>query len=194
MDYTHKKLPKEAVNDLWRFPTSTLKPYRLTVAPVYLYLIKNQKFISIRGPLDFFTEADLEKVRAFDHYYLPKFVDHTEPFRNAGSSVRRILSWKPDPAGFAADEGDRESFPAVKLDPSPYELSDAVLRTVGRLWGKNASIEAFFVSVFVDALCDPLPQEVLLAARDVSMAQFERAVMLSSWVVFLAIHLGHSQL
>ena len=65
---------------------------------------------------------------------------------------------------------------------------------VGPLWGAGAEIEPFFAAVFANELCDLLPEEHLLAARERSVEEFERAVLRSSWAVYLALHLGYCDL
>jgi hypothetical protein len=78
----------------------------------------------------------------------------------------------------------------VSLPISPYELSDAVLRVIGPLWGGKLKIEPFFATVFTNELCDTLPGDLLCDARENNIELFERAVFRAGWAVFLALHLG----
>src|SRR5690606_18653479 len=106
---------------------------------------------------------------------------------------RRLLSWKPR----HSPESDAKSslrFPEVTLPPAPYELSDAVLRLIGPLWGDGSGIDPFFVSAFAEELCGPIPGERLVAMRERSVERFEEAVFSSSFSVFIALHLGYTEL
>jgi hypothetical protein len=76
------------------------------------------------------------------------------------------------------------------LPPAPFEISDGVLRMMAPLWGKNHQIEAFFVSVFVNEFCSLLPGAEMMAARENDLVRFERAVVISAWMVFLSLHVG----
>lgn len=182
MNFSHKKLPAEAADKLRTCSIDTVKPFTPMLAPVYVFMRMNEKFVSVKGPLDFFTPEELERLRSFSILYLSEFVAVALPFRHAARSVRTLLDWKPD-----------ESDPA-KLPPAPYENADAVLRILAPLWGSQNAIEPFFVSVFASELCDPIPGELMVQAREVSVDLYESAMFRSSWAVFLALHLGHCDL
>jgi hypothetical protein len=182
MDFRPRKLPKEAAIDLRISPIVSVKPYSLMLAPVYVFMRLNQKFIGIKGPLDFFTPEELERLQSFESFFLPAFVDAALPFRQIARNVRRLLSWEP--------EIEEKS----TLPPSPYEVSDAVLRMVGPLWGAGLVIEPFFATVFANELCDLLPPEKLRLAREKDVAAYERSVLRAGWAVFLAVHLGYCDL
>lgn len=171
-------------------PIASVEPFALMLAPVYVFLKANEKFVAVKAPLDFFTPEELARLKPLQSFFLPEFVEQALPFREAAREVKALLSWVPKIARKA--EGD--DYPEVPLPPSPYELSDAVIRIVGPLWGSGAVIEPFFVSVFANELCELLPPERLLESRDESVAQYEKAIFQSSWAVFLALHLGHCDL
>ncbi len=186
MDFSRRKLPKDALEDMRLCPLKSVKPYALMLAPVYVFLPKNEKFISVKAPLDFFTPEELERLAPYRTFYLPEFVDSALSYRKAGRSIRGLLSWEPEaPLGESGK---------VALPPPPYQLNDSILRMMGPLWGAGAAIEPFFVAVLVNELCDLFPFEILLKCRDRNIAVFEHAVLLSSWSVFLALHLGFSDL
>lgn len=185
MDFTQRKLPLSAASKLRICPVSSVVPYALVLAPIYVFLKRNGKFISIKGPLDFFTPQELARFRPLQNFYLPLFIDSTESFRQAARSVRLLLKWTP-----SAADSSQKKYPLPKLPISPYELSDAVLRLVGPLWAKGNQIEPFFVSVFANELCDYLPGSLLKSARERSVKHYELAIFRSSWAVFLALHLG----
>ena len=48
MDFYYKKLPLESFNELRPFPVTKVKPYQLLLAPVYVFLHKNSKFLALR--------------------------------------------------------------------------------------------------------------------------------------------------
>lgn len=182
MDFTQRKLPREAFDALWRTPVSMIQPYALMTAPVYVYLRKNEKFLAIKGPLDFFTTAEIERIRELDSVYLHKFFEVSEPFQQAARSVRALLT--------LSQSADASQKPI----PPGYEISDGVLQLVGPLWGKKAVIEPFFIAIFVDTLCDPLSSDLMISVREKSIADFEKAMLLSSWAVFIALHIGLCEL
>jgi hypothetical protein len=188
MDFSKRKLPKEAAESMRICPIDTVKPYAMMLAPVYAYMKLNEKFVSVKAPLDFFTPGELDKLRTFEAFHLPAFVDTVLPFRSAARSVRALLSWSPE----LSVKGPRKDL--VALPPASYELSDAVLRIVGPLWSSQAKVEPFFVAAFVNELCELLPAESLTTARDRSFDLYENAVLGSSWAVFLALHLGYVDL
>jgi hypothetical protein len=182
MDFRQRKLPKEAAINLRIMPIASVKPYAMMIAPVYVFMRANQKFISIKGPLDFFTPEELERLKSFETFYLPEFVDAALSFRQIARNVKRLVGWEPEYKGEAA------------LPPAPYEVSDAVLRMIGPLWGAGLVIEPFFAAVFANELCELLPPEKLRLARDQDVLGYERAVLRSGWAVFLALHLGYCDL
>jgi hypothetical protein len=179
MDFTRRKLPKEAATQLRKNPIASVKPYALMLAPVYVFMRINEKFVSVKAPLDFFTPQEIDRLKSFESFFLPEFVDIALPFREVARSVRGLITWAPQIKG------------EDQLPPAPYEISDSVLRLIGPLWGPGAVIEPFFAAVFVNELCDLLPEDRLREARDRNVATFELAVLRSSWAVFLALHLGY---
>ena len=174
MEFNARKLPREAAIQLIRNTISGLKPFALMPAPVYFFFQKNEKFIGIRGPLDFFTTEEVEKMKAFEAFYFPPFIEKLFPCTNAAASIKALLTPRPE----------------LEMPISPYELSDAVLRILSKLWGKGLMIEPFFVAMFVESLCEPLSPHSLQMAREKDISFYEKAVFGSSWAVFLALHLG----
>jgi hypothetical protein len=182
MDFTRRKLPREAATQLRICPIASVKPYALMIAPVYVFMRLNEKFVSVKEPLDFFTPEELERLRPFESFFLPEFVDAALAFRQVARNVRALVGWQPE------SQGENQ------LPPAPYESSDAVLRMIGPLWGAGAVVEPFFAAVFANELCDLLPEQTLRSARDQDVAGYERAILRSGWAVFLALHLGYCDL
>jgi hypothetical protein len=200
MEFTQKKLPLELMPRLYRLKIETVQPFALMLAPVYVFLPSNEKLVSVKAPLDFFTPAELERLKAYKFLYLSDFVTTILPYREAGQLIRRLLLWKsPASAEQSPDTGfSPAEYPEAILPPSPFELSDAILRTIGPLWWRYTSdkpgIEPFMAAVFANELCDLIPGEKLLKAREESIENFDKALLRSGWVVFLALHLGYSDL
>jgi hypothetical protein len=182
LDFSAKKLPKEAAENMRSCPIESVQPYALMLAPAYVFLRQNQKFIALKEPLDFFTPEELQKVSSLHSFFFPEFVDQALTFRDRAKTVRAIFTWKPtDP--------DRALPP-----PSSFETSDSILKLVGPLWSQDVTIEPFFVVVFINELLDLLPAETLIAVRDRDLEIFDRALTVSAWATFLAIHLGYCEL
>jgi len=176
MDFYYKKLPLELFNELRPFPVSKVKPYQLLLAPVYVFLHKNSKFLALKGPLDFFTEQEMEKYSTYEVMYFHRSIELCTPFVIASKSVKDILSLE-----------------SVDMIPS-YELSDSVLRLIGPLWSSENKIEPYFINIFVDELCAPLGNKKMEEASLLDVDLFECALLQSSWAVFLALHLGYCNL
>lgn len=182
MEFSRKKLGHESIRELRVCSVASIQPYALMLAPVYAYLPQNEKFVAIKAPLDFFTPEDLARLKQLKRLYFGPFISTALPFRNAALAVRGILCWRPK---FQGDS---------RLPPAPFEVSDAVIRVLGPLWARGTVIEPFFVSAFVSELCDTLPGDEMKAARDRDLPLYERAILRSSWTVFLALHLGYCDL
>jgi hypothetical protein len=181
MDFSERKLPSEAAASLRICPVNTVKPFALMLAPVYVFMKRNAKFVAVKSPLDFFSAEELERLKTFEVFYFPQFIDLILPFRQVARRVKALLKWDPTNS-------------ATPLPPTPYEMSDGILRIVGPLWSPLKSLESFFVSAFSDELCEVLPGEELQRARDLDLVQFERAVFISAWMVFLFLQLGVTEL
>jgi hypothetical protein len=184
MEFSQRKLPKEAAPNLRICPIQSVRAFALMLAPVYVYMEKNEKFVAVKAPLDFFTPEELERLKPFQKFFLPEFVDHALPYREAGRSVRALLLW----------ERDGGNLKEATLAPAPYEVSDATFRIIASLWGEGTRVEPFFIATFVNELCDVLDGALLKAARDLDVKRYEEAVFLSSWSVFLSLHLGRCSL
>ena len=184
MEFTRRKLPKEAATNLLSCPIHTVKPFALMLAPVYVFLRQNEKFVSVKAPLDFFAPEELQRFSVYENFYLPEFVETAIPFRTAARMARDILSCRPEDPRVPA--------------PAPYEISDAVLKVVGPLWSgpnrEKLQVEPFFAAVFANELCDSIGEEILLRAREQNVGRFEKAICYSSWTVFLATLAGYCSL
>lgn len=190
MEFTKRKLSIKSKDLLQKIAVSDVSPFALMFAPVYLRLGLNEKFISVKAPLDFFTPEELKKLGAYNSFYLPKAVSATGPFRKAAQSIRALYSVEPK----VIMGGEIP----VPMTPTPFELSNETLKIVGKLWWKPSehemSVEPFLVTAFTNELCDLMPEEVLYSARERGVATYDKAVVYSSWAVFLALHLSYCDL
>lgn len=192
MNFSNRKLPKEATDSMRTCPIESVAPYALMLSPIYVYMKLNEKFVSVKAPLDFFEPEELKRLKPFGEFFIPAFADAALPYQKMARSLKQLLSYVP-PESSAKDES-AEKYPPAAMAPSSYELSDTFLRMTAPLWGSDARIEPFFVAVFVNELCGVLPAAELKRARDQNVTVFERAVFASSWVVFLALLLGYLNL
>lgn len=176
MIFSKGKLPLSAASELQQRQLDVLKPFELLPTPIYVFLKRNQKFLGIKAPLDFFTPKEIEKLKSFESFYIPPFIEKLLPFSQAASSIKAILS--------------SQTFDQVP----PFEVSDSILHLLGDLWSTGEVIEPFFVAMVVNDLCEPLPPEDLTYGRDKSVVHLEDSIFRSSWAVFLALHLGYNDL
>lgn len=194
MDYSRKKLPLEAAHKLIEEPIESLQAFRLMYSPVYLFFKENKKFVSIKAPLDFFNQKELEQIRSYKSVFFSDFLQSIKPLQEAASKVREIM--RP-PMDISWKDGDKGILD-LELNPIPFEISNEVLKVVGPLWWENnrkdIKLEPFHVAVFVNELCAEIPPENLIEAREKSVATLEESLFLSSWVVFLALHLSYCEI
>lgn len=193
MDFSKRKMTRESAMNLKRCPVDSVSPYALALCPMYIWMNRNQKFLSVKSPLDFFTPEELDKFKSFQNFYVPPFVDSVLPFLSAAQSLRAILKWMPRSdidQSKVGDEKRRVSYPQVNLPPASFEISDAVVRIIGKLWEEELKIEPFFIAAFVNEFCEAIPKEKLIATRDQNIDTFEIAILRSSLFVFLSLHLG----
>lgn len=179
MDFRLTKVIPSEGETFRAFTIDEVEPYRPLPAPVYIYLPKNEKYVSIKRPFDFFTESEYLKLRKTTLYY-HSVVNSTDLYIDAAKRVRAALSFSK--VGQAS------------LEPSPFEISDSVLRIVGPLWRmlekRTIAVESYYASVFTNQLCDPLPPERLMYSRDIDIDRYELGILRSGLAVFLAVHLS----
>ena len=188
MHFTKKKLPKKSLKDLQRMRIDKFRPFEFLLGPAYVFLKENEKFVAIKAPLDFFIENELSHLLKLKYLYFPKSTGVFFSFHEAGKNVRELLTWKKS----------LKSIPKVELGPSPFEISHLILNVIGPLWWnysrKQMAVEPFLITIFVNALCDPFSKDKLLEVRENDPQDLDRALFRSSWIVFLALHLGYNNL
>ncbi len=186
MEFVRKKLSiDEGETRLLSCPIESVSPYALMIAPVYVPLRANGKFVAIKGPLDFFSPEELARFRTFESLFFHESVEDALRFREVGRELRALLRWTP-PITATKDR--------IVLEPAPFEISDAVLKITGPLLGPDMTIEPFYVTVLVNEVCDLLPGSLLHASREKDVKQHELALFRSSLVVLLALILGKNEL
>lgn len=159
-------------------------------APVYVFLKKNKKFISIKAPLDFFSPEELKRFSTFKKFFIPQFIDWVAPFRKTGKAIRTLLQLELKPKD-KSEDSEEQTYPPVALPLAPYELSDACLRLIAPLWGRDQKIENFFIAVLMAEVLEPLPEDLLTDTKEKDYVLFEDALLRSSWGTFLALLIGY---
>ncbi len=191
MQFRLRKLPKSKAAELSPFPIETAEPYRPLPAPVYVLLQRNDKLVSVKGPFDFFTAREIDKMKKGGSYFYGPILERVEPFRLAAREVKSMLGWGQPTATHV-------------LEPAPYEISDAVLRKLAALWAPITSasgereavlgIESYYAVAFANELCEPIPGDRIETAREKDPDLYEIALLRSGIFVFLALHLGYLDL
>lgn len=190
MDFSPKKLVREEAQRLRPVSEAYLRPYRLIFAPIYVHLSRNGKFLSVKAPLDFFDPGEIDRLRGCSGFFSTEFIESVKPFTAAGATVRSILTrFDNYEQGQASRPAERRSLP-----PAPFEISDAILRTIGPLWAEEGKIEPYFIAAFADELCGGIDPEALKDARDQDVAQYECALLRAGLVAFFGLHLGYCNL
>ncbi|MBI4925779.1 MAG: hypothetical protein HY843_07625 [Bdellovibrio sp.] len=190
MRFSQKKLSIERSPFLRQCAIESVRAYAFMIAPTYVYMQKNKKFIAVKAPLDFFSQEELEKLKSYEFFYFTPFIDTALIFREAARKIKALLM-------FQDEEYQLQKLSMAQiahLPPAPYEISDAVLRLLAPLWGRYFKIEPFFITVFANELCDLISKDKLTLAREKNILALESALLKSSWCTFLALHLGYCDL
>lgn len=174
MLFDDKKIEIESIEELMQCPVSSVHPYALMLAPIYVLMKKNQKLVSVKAPLDFFVPSELETMKVYQRFYIPKFINSVSRFQTAAKLAKSLLKTP------CRDE----------MGIAPYEISKEMLSVLGPLWGKDFRVEAFFAAVFTDEFCGSLDPEKMLRAREETVVRHDLGILLSGLIVFSLLHLG----
>ncbi len=168
-----KKFELQSAEDLLSCRIKTVKPYALMPGPVYVFMKRNEKYVSVKAPLDFFTPDELFSFERYEMFYLPKAVSEVSGFQTSARLVRSLIggSWK--------------AFP-----PAPFEVSDEVLKVLSPIWGRSVEMSPFCAAIFTDELCGSLSPDELIHGRDTTVARHDLGLLLSGLLVFVLVHLG----
>ena len=173
MLFEDKKLQLESIETLIQCPVHSIEPFALMLAPVYILMKLNQKLVSVKAPLDFFTVEELNKLKNHEVFYLPQFIKLSVRFQTAAKLVKKILTLQQ-----------------ANLSAAPFEISKESFSVMSELWGKQLQIEPFFMAIFADELCTSLNQEKMLWARENIVINHDHGLLLSGALVFVVLHLG----
>lgn len=194
MYFSDRKLSTAAKTQLVEWTLDSMKPFALLYAPVYLYFKENEKYVSIKGPLDFFTPEEIKKISSRRTLFFSDFINSTTPFARNARDLKKLLKSQRKMSWMLQDESSIE----LSTSPIPYEMNNEVLKIVGPLWweleNSGTGIEPFYVTVFINELCDAIPSENLVRARENTIEKLELALLVSSWAVLLALLLGYTEL
>ena len=174
MHFDDRRLQLESASELIQCPIHSIKPFALMLAPVYVLMKLNQKFVSVKAPLDFFTDDELQRLKNYEVFYLPTFARSSIRFQTAARLVKKTLTLRND-----------------LFNLSSCELSGESFKIISALWGKSIRVESFFMSVFADELCTPFENSLMLNARENAVVLHDLGILLSGAVVFCALHLGY---
>ncbi len=181
------KLSVDAAEELRPVPVAGIRAYSLTWVPHYLFLEKNQKFIPMRRPFDFFSGRDMEKLKSVESLWVPM---ERSPYERQLASGLRIREYLDSLTAKALEQANKGDF--AELTVSTFEISSQMIRMMPSIWGSGARIEHTEMAAWADGFCDPVPGEILEPARDRGEKEFRDLLVLSGWAVFLSLHLGHS--
>ena len=173
MLFEDKKLHLESVENLIQCPIHTIEPFALMLAPAYMLMKLNQKLVSVKAPLDFFTADELQRLKVNEVFYFPKFIKASVRFQTAARLIRKFLTLQQS-----------------ELSSAPFEISKESFSVLSDLWGSKIQVEPFFMAIFTDQLCDPLENEKMLWARENAVINHDHGLLLSGTLVFMALHLG----
>jgi len=173
MLFDSKKLEIDSAEELFQCRINTVKPYALMLGPVYVFMKRNEKFVSIKSPLDFFTPEELASFERFEVLYLPKAVAEVSGYQTAAKLVRGIIT------------ASNTEFP-----PAPFEVSDEVIKVIAPAWGKAVEISPFCAAIFTDELCGALSHEDLTFGREHAVVRHDLGLLLSGFLIFVLVHLG----
>lgn len=173
MLFEAKKLDLDAAEELFQCRVSSVKPFALMLSPVYVFMKRNQKFVSVKAPLDFFTPEELASLARHEEFFLPKSVVEVSEFQTSARLVCGIL------------ERAKKGFP-----PASFEISNELIKVLAPLWGKEIRVSPFCAAIFADELCGPLESGELILGRESAVVKHDLGLLLSGLLVFVLVHLG----
>jgi hypothetical protein len=184
MFFEEKKLGIESISELLQCKVNSVEPYALMLAPVYVYMKLNEKLVSVKAPLDFFTPEELDHLSRYEVFYIPKSVQLGSRFQTAAKIVANLLRF----------EKESHSSLEKNLEPAIYEVSNEILLATIPLWGRELCIDPFFTAVFADELCGTFLPEKMIESRELTVIRHDLGILLSGLSVFVLLHLGRFDL
>jgi hypothetical protein len=194
MDFPDKKPTKEMLNQLYRVQIDTIRPYSIMIAPAYLYIAADEKFIPVKSKYDFFMANELERMKYYKYFFYDDSITASLPFRDAGRRARKILATLYE----RVLRHDQTPYPESNLPSPEFEIFDEMVKILGPLWKSHPEngmeIDPGQIVIFISEVCDLFPSDKISYAREKNMSGFLLALQRSSWAVFLALHLGYCEL
>ena len=179
MVFDEKKLAVESAEGLLQCRVDTVEPFTLMLAPVYVFMKLNEKFVSVKAPLDFFTPDELDRLKRYEVFFIPKFLLGGSRFQTAAKIIRSMLEISKN---------------QETLAPAPFEFANEVIPVVAGLWGRDLRVESFFSAVFADELCGSLDSRLMLEARELAVVRHDHGILLGGMLAFILVHLGYGDL
>lgn len=179
MVFDEKKLAVESIEGLLQCRVDTVEPFTLMLAPVYVFMKLNDKLVSVKAPLDFFIPDELDRLKRYEIFFIPKFLQSASRFQTSAKIVRCLI-----------EQSHRENI----LDPAPFELANEILTSVASLWGRDSRVESFFSAVFADELCGAFDPKIMLQAREQAVVRHDAGILLAGLVTFVLVHSGYNNL
>jgi hypothetical protein len=173
MSLKERTLEVTEIEEMFQCRISTVKPFVLMLAPVFVLMKKNEKLVCVKAPFDFFTADELINLGRYETFYLPKSVKDTVRFQTVAKIHRALFTVKPG-----------------TLSRAPFETSNEVIKSVVALWGDHLAIEPFAAAIYADELCGGLDSEAMISGRDQQVVWHEVGVLLAGAMTLILVHLG----
>ncbi len=194
MEFREKKIPYSRGQSFKKVTLKTVQPHVILFAPAYVLMKKDQFYVGVKGPLDFFTPEDLTRLSGYEFLHFSRFIFSIGLVRDAARAVQNLLKR----SDVVTHRAHAPVFRDAALGASDAEISSQVLRVLTQLWlnhpEEGVQTEAFFVCAFVDELLGGLSPTILTKIRAYGVDFLERVLVLSSLSVFMMIHLGYLNL
>ncbi|RYZ71854.1 MAG: hypothetical protein EOP09_04030, partial [Proteobacteria bacterium] len=176
MDFDRRKLNLDEQNSLIEIEIEKLVPLRPLGTVVYLRMEQNKKLLAIKGPFDFFTPDELQKLSAHKKLYAHPILESVQRIQRIAERVRSVLAWQEAPEG-------------IFLEPAPYEISFSLRSHLSAVWRKveqKVAVETYFLPFFMEELCGSFTSEAWIRFRSEDFPAYERALILTDTTLFLA--------
>lgn len=185
MNFDRRKLPSEAKDQLTSVPAGVFRPNQFLGVPVYIHMELNQKFVSVKGPLGFFSAADLEKFSKKGDLFVHSFARRIETAQSVGDSIKKMLQLK-----LIQPVHTNQGEVKVQQPPHSLQLHETSLRLLAQVWGRELWVEPYFLAILALEICGPVPEEQLKIWSSESVDRLELALVRACTAVFFGLHLG----
>lgn len=188
MQYTWKKLSIDKVSELSRLELTEDLDFKILGSPVYLLLKKNEKLVSIKEPLDFFSKEERKKlIQQEAQLYVAPILKDSEEYFKMGRSIKEILL-----------KGENKE---DQLGISPFEVSFLLRKKLNQIWSRYkkdndfiTGIESFFIVFLIDGAFGNIQSKKLIPSKQIDFDLYEHSLMISSIFTFFLLHLSLTDL